>query len=122
MDPEYLQKQYAENRAYDDCAKQQTVGLGGAALGGNLRDPFTTQEPRPKIWDDPRGWAHDITRHHAPDRKGLEGIAAIRAATENLINEILQSCPDSGDRVAALGNARVAMMFANAAIALDGRA
>lgn len=119
----YLQAQYAEKAAAQAMYENKNCDNSGAARGGMLGStiPGPTSAPRPHLWDDPRGWAHDITAHHSPTRDGLQRIAAIRSATEHLINEILRSCPDCGDRSNAIANARCAMMFANAAIALDGR-
>lgn len=110
-----LQKMAAEQQA------QLCSNLAGVGQIGKIYTGEQTTEPHPRIWEDPRGWAHDITRYHKPSGEGLQRIDAIRAATENLLNEIIRSCPQCQDREGAINCARMAMMLANASIALDGR-
>lgn len=60
--------------------------------------------------------AFRVCQYHAPSKAAVERITQIRAATQNLIEMILNMCPPSPDRGAALRHARDAMMSANASI------
>lgn len=87
---------------------------------GDVGNSQTKAMP-PSRYRDPREWAHDICSYHSPSTAALEKIGAIRAATENLINEILRSCPEGNDKDWAINTARATMMVANASIALNGK-
>jgi hypothetical protein len=58
----------------------------------------------------------DLVSYHKPDADGVRRIDNIRAATQQMLLAILDNCPDSSDRAAAVQHARTAMMFANASI------
>jgi len=60
--------------------------------------------------------AHLIVTYHQPNQEGIEKITRIRQATEDLIAAIMENCPASADRSAAVRKAREAMMTANASI------
>lgn len=60
--------------------------------------------------------AHLIVTYHQPNQDGIEKITRIRQATEDLIVAILENCPNSADKSAAIRKAREAMMTANASI------
>ncbi len=66
-------------------------------------------------------YIRDVVAYHAPGSEGLGRIAAMRTATEMFMRSIVENCPDSADRTAALRHAREAMMTANASIVLGGR-
>jgi hypothetical protein len=58
----------------------------------------------------------EMVSYHKPDEKGIAAITAVREATAKLILTIVQNCPPSPDRSAAIRKAREAMMTANASI------
>lgn len=60
--------------------------------------------------------AHRVCQYHNPDEDGIARIGKIRAATQHLIETIVDNCPPSPDRGAALRHARETMMSANASI------
>lgn len=69
-----------------------------------------------------RVWLH--SELHAYDKYDLDDLAryaAIRAAAKNFAMVVLLNAPKCADRSAAIREIRVAMMTANAAIALKGK-
>ena len=62
----------------------------------------------------------EMFRYHPPTIDSLPKYAAINQAAKNLAEVILQNCPGSADRSAAIRLVRDARMTANAAIALNG--
>ena len=70
-----------------------------------------------------RAWIDQVVGYHTPDDLALDQVdksTRIRAATSVLMEAIIENCPDSADRSAALRHARDAMMTANASIVLNG--
>ena len=61
-----------------------------------------------------------VFTYHAPVPPQVESYQKIRNAAKELVGVILQNCPDCADRSAAIREVRVAVMTANAAIALSG--
>lgn len=64
----------------------------------------------------------DLFTYHAPGEVDLWAYAAINAASKALARTILEYCPRSADRTAAVRLVREARMTANASIACKGRA
>ena len=62
----------------------------------------------------------DLFSYHDDPRK-VPNYVAIRTAAKNLVTVILQNAPDSADRTYAIRCVREAVLWANAAVALDGR-
>ncbi len=62
----------------------------------------------------------ELFRYHAPNETTLPKYAAINQAAKNFAEVVLQNCPSSADRSAAIRLIRDARMTANAAIALNG--
>ena len=62
----------------------------------------------------------EVINYHRPTDEQLSRVQDVRNATTALIQVILMSTPECGDRQAAIRHAREAMMTANAAIVLDG--
>lgn len=62
----------------------------------------------------------ELFRYHSPTPETLPKFAAINQAAKNFAEVILQNCPSSADRSAAIRLIRDARMTANAAVALNG--
>ena len=62
----------------------------------------------------------ELFSYHPPTHETLPKFAAINQAAKNFAEVILQNCPPSADRSAAIRQIREARMTANAAIALNG--
>jgi hypothetical protein len=62
----------------------------------------------------------ELFRYHAPSDLTIPKYAAINQAAKNFAEVVLQNCPSSADRSAAIRLIRDARMTANAAIALNG--
>lgn len=57
--------------------------------------------------------------YHPPRGNQPERYVRLRNAGKEFVREILECCPDSEDRMAAIRKVREAVMTANAAIALE---
>ena len=62
----------------------------------------------------------ELFKYHAPTDVTIPKFAAINQAAKNFAEVVLQNCPASADRSAAIRLIRDAHMTANAAIALNG--
>lgn len=62
----------------------------------------------------------ELFKYHAPNDSTLPKYAAINQAAKNFAEIVLQNCPSSADRSAAIRLIRDARMTANAAVALNG--
>lgn len=62
----------------------------------------------------------ELFKYHAPNFETLPKYAAINQAAKNFAEVVLQNCPRSADRSAAIRQIRDARMTANAAVALNG--
>ena len=60
--------------------------------------------------------AQEITSYHKPDDSQIIAISNVRVAAMNMIIAIVENCPSSPDRSAAIRKVREAMMTANASI------
>jgi ribosomal protein L19 len=63
----------------------------------------------------------NVFTYHPADEVSLPKYAAIRESAKAFAGVLIQSCPQSADRTAALRKVREAVMTANAAIALGGK-
>ena len=63
----------------------------------------------------------DIFTYHAPTKDQIPKYEAVRDAAKSFARVLMNECPGSADRSAALRNVRIAVMQANASIALEGR-
>ena len=62
----------------------------------------------------------ELFAYHPPNPEQLPKYAAINQAAKNFAEVILQNCPSSADRSAAIRLIRDARMTANASVALNG--
>lgn len=62
----------------------------------------------------------ELFSYHPPTVETLPKFSAINQAAKNFAEVILQNCPPSADRSAAIRQIREARMTANAAISLNG--
>jgi hypothetical protein len=62
----------------------------------------------------------ELFKYHPPNFETLPKYASINQAAKNFAEVVLQNCPRSADRSAAIRLIRDARMTANAAIALNG--
>ena len=62
----------------------------------------------------------ELFKYHAPNDFTIPKYAAINQAAKNFAEVVLQNCPSSADRSAAIRLIRDARMTANAAVALNG--
>jgi hypothetical protein len=62
----------------------------------------------------------ELFKYHAPNESTLPKYAAINQAAKNFAEIVLQNCPPSADRSAAIRLIRDARMTANASVALNG--
>ena len=60
-------------------------------------------------------------RYHPPAGDQAERYERIRAEAKRLAEVLIECCPPSADRTAALRKVREAVMTANASIALEGK-
>ncbi len=58
----------------------------------------------------------DVVNYHKPTELDLAKIGLLREATGDLIKVIVENCPPSPDRSAAIRKARETLMTANASI------
>jgi len=65
-------------------------------------------------------WLDETFRYHVPDHDQPVRYDRVRVAAKALASVILDNCPGSADRSAALRKVREAVMTANASIALEG--
>lgn len=63
----------------------------------------------------------DLFTYHPPTERTIPKFTAIRQAGKNFAEILLANVPPGPDRQVALGAIRNAVMFANAAISLNGR-
>jgi hypothetical protein len=63
---------------------------------------------------------HEVFSYHPPTEVTLPKFAAINQAAKNFAEVVLQNCPSSADRSAAIRLIRDARMTANASVALNG--
>jgi hypothetical protein len=61
-----------------------------------------------------------LFRYHAPNDETIPKYTAINEAAKHFAEVVLQTCPRSADRSAAIRQIREARMTANAAVALNG--
>ena len=65
---------------------------------------------------------HEITRYHPPDTQDrIAAHEAINANIEDIMSIILRVVPECAQRTTALNKCLEARMWANSAIALEGR-
>jgi hypothetical protein len=64
---------------------------------------------------------NDVFRYHAPDAAQVVRYQELREAAKAFARVVLQHCPPSADRSAAVRHVREALMTANASIALGGK-
>jgi|SRR5580658_4802304 hypothetical protein len=62
----------------------------------------------------------ELFKYHPPNAETLPKYAAINQAAKNFAEIVLQNCPRSADRSAAIRLIRDARMTANASVALNG--
>ena len=62
----------------------------------------------------------ELFTYHPPTPETLPKFAAINQAAKNFAEVVLQNCPGSADRSAAIRLIRDARMTANASVALNG--
>jgi len=62
----------------------------------------------------------ELFSYHPPTAETLPKFSAINQAAKNFAEIVLQNCPSSADRSAAIRLIRDARMTANAAVALNG--
>lgn len=62
----------------------------------------------------------ELFKYHPPTEITLPKFAAINQAAKNFAEVVLQNCPSSADRSAAIRLIRDARMTANASVALNG--
>jgi hypothetical protein len=62
----------------------------------------------------------ELFKYHPPNSETLPKYAAINQAAKNFAEVVLQNCPSSADRSAAIRLIRDARMTANASVALNG--
>lgn len=62
----------------------------------------------------------ELFKYHPPTDETIPKFAAINQAAKNFAEIVLQNCPPSADRSAAIRQIREARMTANAAVALNG--
>lgn len=64
---------------------------------------------------------HEMSTYHAPNPSQVERYANISFACESFLRVIRDNSPDSPDRSTAIRDVRSARMWANSAIANEGR-
>lgn len=62
----------------------------------------------------------ELVTYHAPSQGDVEKISIIRFAAAKMIQAIIDNCPPSADRSAAIRKVREGLMTANASIVLAG--
>jgi hypothetical protein len=70
---------------------------------------------------DALAWTGEASRHQPPTEKAKEGHAYVAGACTSMLRTILANCPPSRDRTIALNKIREARMWANSAIATEGK-
>jgi hypothetical protein len=93
-----------------------------AAIGRERADRCNGQvagcDPRPLMTE--AQTLAELFRYHPPTPETLPKFSAINQAAKNFAEIVLQNCPSSADRSAAIRLIRDARMTANAAVALNG--
>lgn len=72
---------------------------------------------------DPKDQANldNVFSYHKPTEEQLPKYESLRESAKSFATVILEHCPPSADRTAALRKVREAVMTANASIALEGK-
>lgn len=78
--------------------------------------PAMSDHPSNKITLDN---AHEVVRYHKPTEDQVNRHELLAEAAETFIKIILENCPDSADRTAAIRKVREAKMTASASVALE---
>lgn len=68
-----------------------------------------------------QGQLDNAFSYHAPDGIQRVKYEALRASAREFAKSVIEFCPPSADRTAALRKVREALMTANASIALGGK-
>lgn len=63
----------------------------------------------------------DLFKYHPPTADQLPKYEALRSAAKAFAQTVVDNCPPSADRTAAIRKIREAVMTANASVALRGR-
>lgn len=71
--------------------------------------------------EDAQEWIIAASIYHAPSSKQQAAHRQVAAACGGMLDEILKQCPPSRDRTIALNKVREARMWANSAIATEGK-
>lgn len=90
-------------------AKQQAYEAQCNSGAGQIARPMSSEEILAELF-----------KYHAPNGETLPKYAAINQAAKNFAEIVLQNCPSSADRSAAIRLIRDARMTANASVALNG--
>jgi hypothetical protein len=101
-DPAY---DYRLKQQLDECAYQANQACAGQQIRPLMTEAQTLAE---------------LFRYHPPTDSTIPKFAAINQAAKNFAEVVLQNCPSSADRSAAIRSIRDARMTANAAVALNG--
>lgn len=106
-----------------DCEKSQAPLPGGYA-NPSQRDVELRKEYRDAVeCGRPMNSTeilHELFSYHPPTSDTLPKFQAINQAAKNFAEVVLQNCPSSADRSAAIRLIRDARMTANASVALNG--
>lgn len=103
--PEFLRRELREQREADYNRR------GGDSCGGQIGTaPLMTEAQI----------LRELFSYHPPTSDTLPKFQAINQAAKNFAEVVLQNCPSSADRSAAIRLIRDARMTANAAVALNG--
>lgn len=62
----------------------------------------------------------NVFSYHSPATEQIPKYEALRASAKAFAECVIEHCPSSADRTAALRKIREAVMTANASVALDG--
>lgn len=81
---------------------------------------YSATKPKFEVGSD--YWIREVFSYHAPTQDQVAKYNELRESAKAFAQSIVDNCPPSADRTAALRKVREAVMTANAAIALDGMA
>lgn len=90
-----------------------------------MSDPDKTPVPGPAPTK-PVGYSseqlEELFKYHSPTAEQIPKYQAINEAAKAFAKVVFDNCPASADRTTAIREIRSARMWANASVALDGKA
>jgi hypothetical protein len=99
----------------------QYIHVEGESMAEEKTNVLTTDYRGEALLADAKSWAHEASVYHRPTEDAIPRHEIVNQACQEMLKIVLQCCPPSRDRTIALNKVREARMWANSAIATEGR-